>query len=434
MDLAYYDAQTAVLGSLLIDPTLAGEIFSAVSPEDFSDAVKRNIFSAARDIFIERVPLDPVTITERAGRAYASTIADIMRLTPTARNYAEYIKLLKDGAMLAKMHELGEALAEVGSAADGRAILAKAQGLLGLGSRRRSRDYAEMLADFFDRMSDPAPPDYLDWGIKALNSKLHISKGRFIVLGADSSVGKTAFALQLAYHMAESGKRVGFFSYETSLEDAADRVIANSATMMLSKIKAKLITDHEAARGAAEGERSASIQLTVIEAAGDTVAELRAETLCRGFDVIFIDYVQLVPAAREQRSRYETVTEVSMALHTMAQRLGVTVIALSQVTPPEPDSKGKRRQLRKEDLRESRQLIQDAEAILVMDLDKPGDRNSDRILILDKNKDGPLGKARLKFEPEYMRFSYVAPNGAEPVPKNVTFEELPVEEGEELPF
>lgn len=434
MDLKYYDAQTAVLGSLLIDPRLAGEIFSEVSADDFSDAVKRNIFTAARDIFLERGALDPVTITERAGSAYAATIADVMRMTPTARNCGAYIKLLKDGAQLMRMQELGAALGEAKTAAEGRQILAKAQGLIGLDSRRRSRDYAEMLSDFFDRMNDPAPPDYLDFGIEQLNRKLHISRGRFVVLGADSSFGKTAFALQLAYHMAAKGKRVGFFSYETSLEDAADRIIANSASTMLSRIKAKKLSNHDIARGVAEGERSASISLRVAEAADNTVDELRAEALFRGYDVIFIDYVQLVPPSRAKSSRFETVTEVSMQLHTMAQKLGITVIALSQVTPPEPDSKGKRRELRKEDLRESRQLIQDAEAILMLDLVNPNDRKSDRVLILDKNKDGPLGKLRLRFDPEYMRFTYVDPKADKPPMENVTFEELPVRPGEELPF
>lgn len=79
-----------------------------------------------------------------------------------------------------------------------------------------------------------------------------------------------------------------------------------------------------------------------------------------------------------------------MALHSMAQELGVTVVALSQVTPPEPGKDGKRRQLRKEDLRESRQLLQDAEAILMMDLADPKDYRSQRVLIVDKNKDGAL--------------------------------------------
>ena len=91
-------------------------------------------------------------------------------------------------------------------------------------------------------MNDPTPPDFLKFGIEALDKKVRISRGSFVVIGADSSVGKTAFSLQLAYNIAAGGSRVCFFSYETSLEASADRTIANTADARLSDIKAKNIS------------------------------------------------------------------------------------------------------------------------------------------------------------------------------------------------
>ena len=295
MAVTEFDAETAVLGSLLIDPQLAGEVFHRIAPDDFRDATRRNIFSAARDLFFERAPLDPVTVVERAGKAYAQTVADIMQATPTANNCGEYMRLLKDGASLRRMQELGLQLCNAPTAEAGRQILASAQGLLSQRQSRRARTYSEMVSDFLDRMADPTPPDLLDFGIPQLNAVVKISKGRFVIIGADSSTGKTAFALQMAYNLARGGKRVGFFSYETSLEDAGDRVLSNTVETKLGDIKAKKINEHVMRRALSEGLRADKIPLTVIESAGDTVAELRAETLCHPFDVIFIDYVQIVP-------------------------------------------------------------------------------------------------------------------------------------------
>ena len=101
------------------------------------------------------------------------------------------------------------------------------------------------------------------------------------------------------------------------------------------------------------------------------------------------------------------VRNVSIGLHTLSIQLGCTVIALSQITPPEKDRKGKRRQLNKWDLRESKQLVQDADAILMMDLTDLSDYSSNRVLIVDKNKDGACGKMYLEFDAPRMRFSYL---------------------------
>ena len=98
-----------------------------------------------------------------------------------------------------------------------------------------------------------------------------------------------------------------------------------------------------------------------------------------------------------------------MGLHTLALQLGVTVVGLSQVTPPPKNQKGQRPPLSKENLRESHQLIHDAEAILILDLTDLSDFGSNRMLKIDKNKDGPCGKMLLGFDARHMRFYYVPP-------------------------
>ena len=240
-----------------------------------------------------------------------------------------------------------------GADADGSTITDLLAGRLpdpGLLVQRVGSGIGELFAEFLRRMEDKTPPNYLRWGIRQLDEVLTAEPGDCIVLGADSSVGKTALAVQLAWNMASHGRRVGFFSLETSAHKLADRMVAQRARVELQKIKHKELSAHDIGDVVAVGAATSRMCLSVTEAAGFRTADLRAATLANRYDVIFIDYVQLLNA--EGRERWEIVTRISMELHTMAQQLGVAVIALSQLTPPDK-SKGARRAPSRDDLRES---------------------------------------------------------------------------------
>lgn len=457
-----YDAQAAVLGSLILDESLHGEIFRRLRPEDFTDGSLRSLFTAARQLWLEQKRIDPVTLIDRCGAAYGELLGSVLQQTPTAANWESWCGIVKNNARLAQLRGVALRVLECEKADEARDLLLDAQGLLAQRESIRIYSYRDMLNAQLDRVQDDTPPDFLDWGFAQLNELLTIKQGRFCVLGAESSVGKTALALQLARTVAEKGKRVGFFSLETDHDDAIDRMTANSADLPLGSIKHKRLTREAVGRIVEEFKRHGDLPLELIEAAGCTVEEIRAVTLMRRYDVIFIDYVQLITASKGDGSS-EQVRQISIDLHTLSQQLGVTVIGLSQVTPPEKDKKGNRRPLRKEDLRESKQLGNDAEAVLLLDLTDLNDYGSPRVLIVDKNKDGPPGRMLLKFEPRHMRFTYQPPfvgaeaeasrernekmdrNRAERREKEAAkartgiegqgsvFEELP-DEGEEVPF
>lgn len=400
------DAETAVIGSLMIDADhVAGPIFHRLRPDDFGNQERRNVFKAAQKLWLDQRPLDPVTVLAEAGKDYEKLIYDCMMATPTATNAEEYAKIVETEAQLRRLRDVGMRMSlHMDDLDTARKLLSEAEGLLSTQRKDRSRTYREMLEDFLDRQNDTKPLDYLDWGIEELNRNVKISHGRFVILGAQSSVGKTALALQLAYNIGKSGKRVGFFSYETSLEDAEDRLFANTASVDLARTKTKNLNYMDIEELMREGNYADSVNLTVEDSGSWTIDELRAITLAKRYEVIFIDYVQIIPGD-SRKPRWEVVTETSMALHRMAQNLGVTVIALSQVTAPEKDSKGRRRALTKEDLREAQQLGNDAEAVLLMDLTILGNYDSERELRIDKNKDGGRGRIYLKFDPAHMRFT-----------------------------
>ena len=404
-------AEASVIGSMLIEPKCVPELMQELTAEDFTDGTLRLYFETIRRNFLQRIPLDIVTVVsslgvgEEAQNRHAAKMVDLMTMTPTAANCLYYARIIRERRQLRQIQAACAAAAQGKTLEDARELLTKAAGLLVQKQADRDKGYGDLIADLIPRQ-DSTPPDYIDWGIPALNGKLHAGPGRFIILGADSSVGKTALALQFALKISEK-KRVGFFSYETTLADATDRLIANDADVSLGRLKGKHLTDEEMDAIMEAGERSSKRQLRVMETARYTVEDIRSKTIARGFEVIFVDYVQMIPTRK--KDRYEAVTDISISLHALAQELGVTVIGLSQVTVPETDKKGRRRYISKEDLRESRQLKQDADVILLLDLVDPAIRSGDRVLQIEKNRDGPLAHLFLSFDPSRMRFSYMEP-------------------------
>lgn len=403
------EAEQAVVGAMLIDPRCVPVVMQQLREPDFSVPELRSVFGAIRGLFLERAAIDAVIVLDRLGsQSYSPLLSDLMRMTPTAANVEEYTRIVHEGAQLRQIQDLAWQIAQEATTLEtARAMLSGAVGLLADRQADRDRSYTELLHDALDRQNDKTPPDWLDWGFPGLREKLMTSPGKFVILGADSSVGKTALSLQFALAFARQGRRVGFYSYETSLADVADRMIANDADVSLGRVKGKKLGAAEVMRIMAAGERSEKLDLRILETARYTVDDIRARTVSRGFDVIFIDYLQLIP--NRQRDRYQAVTEISMQLHALAQELHVTIVALSQVTVPELNKKGERRYLTKDDLRDSGQLKMDADAVMLLDLSDPKDMSSNRVLIVDKNKDGELAHLTLSFDPTRMRFAYVPP-------------------------
>ena len=437
MDLKLWqDAQRAVIGSLLISPELAGMVFAETRPQHFSDPALRHVFEAALGIWNDGKALDAVTVAAAAGGDYRDLIADAMRETPTAANIEAYLALVRDAAQLRAIQTAAMEIAgseDLGTAAEAYETLGgRLRDLEGF----EDRSLSETIGDYCQRMEDQTPPDYLSFGIEQLDRLLNVGRGKFVVLGADSSVGKTALALQFAWSMAAAGKKVGFFSLETDAAALTDRILAEKqvAAVNLPRSKAKKLTtkDWKAVTGAAMQPAAQNLRiLTKFR----TVEQIRSRVLMRGFEVVFIDYVQLLEAPG--RERWDIVTNISIGLHRMAQELGVTVIGLSQITPPSKDRKSAPT---KDDLRESRQLKHDADVVLLMSISSQG-TGILRELSVAKNKDGPLGRLLLDFDAVHMSFAYRPPSKAHEETKEeeepdhqVAFDELNEDEGGPLPF
>lgn len=454
-------AQQSVVGSILIDERCCGEVFQATTAEMFSDSTLRHIYEAARKVWMEKQHVDPILVMDACGSdSYGDTMAACMKITPTAANVLEYCELCEKCLKLFNFRQAGYALLDAMTADDAEAVWQELGKQLMGGRRKNVYSYRDMMDSFFYRLNDPAPPDYIDWGFPPLNEVMTVQHGHFVVIGAESSTGKTLLAFQMARHLAECGKRVGFFSLETPHEDAEDRLMANGGNVALPAIKHKRVDDLAMKRLTQDAEHMYDVDFDLIEAAGYSVDDITRDTIANRYEVIFVDYVQLVNALNDNDISRQ-VRNVSIGLRTLSLQLRCTVIALSQVTPPEKDRNGKRRQLTKWDLRESKQLVNDAQAIMLLDLTDLNDYSSPRVMIVDKNKDGQCGKMFLEIDAPHMRFNYLpayedpaiadARERNEKMDRNrqarqekelrkrgiegqATFRELDPDEGGELPF
>lgn len=397
----YLDAQISVLGSMLIDPEpTVGIVMDTLRSEDFTEE-RRTVFDAIRTLWLDRKPIDPVVVAHAAGGGYDKPVREWMRLTATAANVKLYCGIVRDEAALARLRNAGLTLAQAPTIDEAREALRRMEPAMLERPGLRPVSVSDMLADFVHRMEDQRPPSYLRWGVRKLDEKLTAEPGDFIVLGADSSVGKTALAVQFAWNMASAGRRVGFFSLETSIKKLCDRIVAQRARVDMDDIKRRSLPDEKILDVLDLGRGIDKIPLECTECSGASVSDLRALAVSRRYEVVFIDYLQLLSAPGKER--WEAVTEISMGLQRMAHELGVAVIALSQLTTEKTNKA--RRAPTKDDLRESRQLKQDADLILLMSLLDPENNESERWLKIDKNKDGPLDSVCLRFDPRHMDFT-----------------------------
>ena len=427
------DAEAAVIGSLLIDPRCAETVFKTASGEHFTDSDLRVFFNAARQLWYTRRPIDPVTVLDAAGfnsPSFRQRVADIMRDTPTAANVEEYVRILVETARLRELRAAAYDILSSPTLELAETAFEKLGKTLTRRGGVKSVDWVDCVSAYLDRMHDGTPPDYLSWNIAKLDERLHVSPGDFVIIGAESSAGKTALALQFAYAQAAAGRSVGFFSLETPLNRITDRLMAQTqvAGIELARTKLKKLGPKDYERAGDAGVRADHVPLKIVCNAF-TLDAIRSEIIVSGFQVVYVDYLQLIRGPG--KSRFEIVTNVSMELHRMAGELGVTVVALSQVTNKSPT--GKRQAATKDDLRESDQLLQDAEIVMMLNINSP----ATRLLTVEKNKDEGKAVIDLKFDARYMSFNYMPPpknRKNAPSPDNVSFEELADDEGGPLPF
>ena len=396
----YINAQCAVLGSLLISPELTGEVMTKVRPEDFGNNDCRLIYQAITGLFLEGKTIDPVVVRERLSGFpdMGETIRQLMMQTPTAANIWAYVEILREQSRLARLHAIGSRLFEAPSMDAALPLIAEANGVLSSrpGVTRKSAE--AMLSDFYDRHSAGKHPEYLSWSFPRMDDKLYTELGDFAVIGGAASAGKTALALQFAWHQARK-HRVGFYSLETNDKKLGDRSISTLAGIDMGVIKRSTLTDADWRRVAGCSGEICKRQIEFIQASGMTVDDLRADALAHRYEIIYVDYLQLLKVPKVY-DRTAIVTSISIGLHELSQSNGITVVALSQL-----NRDGQNGAPTMSSLRESGQIEQDADTIMLLYKEDNDDPYSRRVLKFPKNKEGVIGFIYLDFDGTTQTFS-----------------------------
>lgn len=395
-------AQQSVLGDMLVDSKCVPIVIRQTCVEDYTGGCAE-LYKAAEKLFREGGVVDAVTMVNAMGDGYRKFIVDLMELTPTAANLEAHIAALHERSRLAALHRIGYDLSAVDTVAAAGEILGRANDVLADRHKKRSFTMEESLRLLMDDLAD-SRKRYLELPIPKLSREITPEPGDVIVVAGEPSAGKTALMLQLAQFMSQY-KKVAVFSYETKVKKLIRRAAASIGGVSMDHMRRKELTDEESQALAKASMDMLQQKLTFIEASGMTTADIRAECVLNGYEVVFIDYLQLIK--NNNPDRYTAVTEISKDLHEIALQLGILMFPLSQIRR---DPTGKAPTMHS--LRESGQIEQDADVILILSLAKEkgddGKRvpNGQRILDIAKNKEGERGAMRLDFDGIHQTFRY----------------------------
>lgn len=396
-------AQCSVLGSALIEPDLVPKVIAETSERDYAGPCQ-TVFKTIRKLFLSGAAVDVVSVAGALGSDYRDYLVQLMDVTPTAANLDHYIALCRDQARVSAIRDIAQKMTGLDSLSEIRKLLDDANGMMVDKPSLKITTMDMAMKSFMDRHTREA--HYLSWPVAELNDRIYAELGDLIIIGGYPSTGKSAWALQCAWHWAREYK-VGFFSLETSSEKLFDRQMSAVANLTMDDIKRNTIDQSGWERVCAMSTDIISQRLELIPAAGMTPADVKAVTVMRGYQIILVDYLQLLQGSGDNRTAQVTAT--SIALHTMAQSLGVTVIALSQLARQGQQQKNQPPDM--SSLRESGQIEQDADLIMMLSLQDKDKPDGNRELRIRKNKEGTCPNILLAFDGKHQTFSKAARTG-----------------------
>lgn len=392
------DVQTVFIGGLtLCKRDVAAEVMVEVDDSDFETKELQEAFNAIKGYWELRGYVDVVDLRE-THKNVADLIVECSKACETEcvvlsrERMGEWAKRIKENAALRRFQSLA---VESASALTTYEDLSEIYQQMGEAMSLKAEEedawtYEDVLNDYVLHMDEK--PVYIKTGLERLDEALHISLGDFIIIGGRPSAGKTALSLQIAASMAKQDYIVYYFSLETSKRKLGARLMANQIYCPLDTVKNKAVSLSEI-----DGQaKNMKMPLYIRSAAGKNVAWIKAQALRKKAQVIFVDYLQLIHETGA-KDRYAAITAISIALHELAQTTGIVVVALAQLNrnPSKPGATPTN-----SDLRESGQIEQDADAIILLSGDNP-----DKYLFrLSKNKEGEIGDLPITFNKQIQRF------------------------------
>lgn len=414
---AWRDAQDVVIGAMINFPEIIPEVMIQTDASDFDD-FGLACYTVIRRLNAENRPIDLAIVLDAMGPEYKQRIIHARNTAPTAANTPEYVKRVREKSRVVAFRRLcyeGTGAADMDEAC---ALTAKLQALTVERRGVEARTWAQMIDRFMSERRDERPREFLDFGFAALTETLQVDRGKYILLGGAPSAGKSALMFQLALHMSKT-KRVGIFSFETDETDEMERLTSTASQVPIYSIIHNRLKAEDWQRINKVFADTYEHTLETIDANGMTAEDVAAMTRARRYEVIFVDYLQIVtPSGNPRDIREQQVARISRQLHGLTKREPwVVVVALSQLSRPDQDRKGNSREPGLRDFRESGQLEQDADVAMILYQPFPQASPDSRLgrlrrLSIVKNKRNIAVKINFSFDGARQTFHYISPEQA----------------------
>lgn len=422
------EAEESVLGSCFLSKYALQKATETLTLDSFYNEKNAIIFQALVDLQDLATPIDITTVTsylkkknklnDAGGVEY---LTEVINFVPTASNIDFYIKSVEETALLRNLIETAEEIASDGYRTDETVndILDNSEKkILNIVKNRKAsefrniKDIIKKAQNDLERLSEnKGEITGLETGwydLDRLTTGLHPNE--LIIIAARPAMGKTAFALNLATHVAMTQeKSVALFNLEMSAEQLAMRILASLGQIDGFKLRTGSLLNQDWKRINEAASQLSNTNLVMDDTPGITIGEIRAK--CRrlassekGLSLIVIDYLQLISGGKNYgANRQQEVSDISRSLKTLAMELGVPVIALSQLSRGVEAREDKRPLM--SDLRESGSIEQDADIVAFLYRDdyynkeaKSEDNNSISELIIGKHRNGPTATIELLFK------------------------------------
>ncbi len=426
------DAEKSLLGALLLDQDAMNKIADLVRSEDFYQRNHQLIAEAAFGLFERREPIDLLSLSNKlsdmgvleniGGLAYLTSLVNSV---PTSAHIATYAKIVQRKKMLRDLIDAAHHIIGLGYQEDEDVenVFDEAERkLFAVSNRSMSKNFLdvggtldaamERITTQHDGSLRGHKTGYLDLD----NTLGGLQKSDLIILAARPSVGKTAFALNLAYNVAKQGIPVGLFSMEMSIDQVVDRFIALAGGVSLHDMRTGRLSQEqdELLRVTMACDELKSCPLYIDDSPSPNILQMRAMARRlqaeHGLGLIIVDYLQLMSGRRNYDSPVQMVTEISRGLKGLAKELNVPIIALSQLSRAIEQRDGHRPKL--SDLRDSGSIEQDADLVMFIhredkmksrDQVDPAKQNLAE-LIIAKHRNGPTAEIKFRIDPVSLRF------------------------------
>jgi len=423
------EAEQAVLGAIFLQPsslTLASEL---LIPDDFYRAAHQKIYNAMLELSDKGEPVDLVTVTSELADVNlleevggVSYLSDLANSAPTAANIEYYGKIVEEKSILRRLIRTATTIAQDGYSREDEVevLLSEAEKTIMEVAQRKNAGAFQNIKDVLvqtydnietlhDRKGDVTgiPTGFIELDRMTAG----FQRNDLIIVAARPSVGKTAFALNIAQNVAtKTDENVAIFSLEMGADQLVMRMLCAEGNIDAQRLRTGSLTPEDWGKlTMAMGSLSDS-GIYIDDTPGIRVGDIRAK--CRrlkqesGLGMVLIDYLQLIQGNGRTDNRQQEVSEISRSLKELARELKVPVIALSQLSRGVEQRQDKRPMM--SDIRESGSIEQDADIVAFLYRDDYYDKESENKniieIIIAKQRNGPVGTCSLAFVKEYNKF------------------------------